>query len=51
MERVTVFVFAFAQCTMWLSIALKLSKVFKSNWLEFTHFWFTKEIQAKLILN
>ena len=24
---------------MWLSIALELSKVFKSNWLAFTHFW------------
>jgi len=24
---------------MWLSIALELSKVFKRNWLAFTHFW------------
>ena len=27
------------QCTMWLSIAFKLSKVFQSNWLAFTNFW------------
>ena len=24
---------------MWLSIALELSKVYKSNWLASTHFW------------
>ena len=27
------------QCTMWLSIALGNFKIFKSNWLTFTHFW------------
>jgi len=26
-------------CKVWLSITLELSKVFKSNWLAFVHFW------------